>query len=47
MKGRGNVEEELLKRCIFMCKVISDHNLNFKWAVLKTKKGTKQIDTKE
>lgn len=48
MKGRGNMEEELLKRYISVCKVSSDHNVNLKWAVLKTKKGTKQnVDTEE
>lgn len=38
---------ELLKRCIFVCKMISDHNLNFEWAVVKTEKGTKQMGTEE
>ena len=36
------------KSQIFVCKVISDHNLNLKGAVLKTEKDTKQmVDTKE
>lgn len=47
-RRRGNGEEELLNRYIFVCKAICVHNLNFKWAILKTEKGVKQmIDTEE
>lgn len=45
---KGNREEVLLNRYIFVCKVISDHNLNVKCAVLKTEKRVKQMmDTEE